>query len=172
MVLGSASGTSSHASVGSSVDGLSKNAVLEDGIVGDNSSGQVVGHALADIKNSLKLSVGIFGNNLEGSEKLSRQQHSLLFALEVLEWNIDASGLPSSIAVRDSVVLERVTTEDNFSAIELKDSIHMLLDLGVVPGEDGSNGQVLKGAFSSLVLHLLEKTSLTPVSVHEHDRLG
>lgn len=172
MVLGSTGGARSPALVGSSVDSLSEDLIGEDGVVRDNSGGQVVRDALADIKNLLKLSVAIFSNNLERSEELGSQQGSLLGRLEVLERNKDASGLPSSIAFGNGVVLEGSATEENFSAIELKDGIHVLLDLIVIPGEDRSDSQVLKVAAFSLGLHFVEKTSLSPVSVHEHDRLG
>ena len=172
MVLGCASCACAHALVRSSVDSFSEDLIREDGVVRDNSSGQVMRRALTNIKNGINLGIGVLSHNLERSEKLSREQLALLLRLEVLERHEDASGLPCTVLLRDGVLLERSTTEDDLGALELKDGIKVSLNLIVVPRQDGSNREVVKAALSGLVLHLLKEASLSPVAVHEHHRLG
>ena len=119
MVLRGTSRAGSPSAVGSSIDGGSENLVREDGIVGHNSCGQVMRDALTDVEHLVNLSVAVLSHNLEWSEQLSRQQLSLLVRSEMLQGHEDSRGLPGSIALGDRVILERSTSEDNFSTFEL-----------------------------------------------------
>ena len=105
--------------VGSSIDGVTKDVVGEDGVVRDDSSCQVVRNALTDVKNGLDLTVAILRNNLERSEQLSCQKLSLLLTTEVLQRDINCSWLPCAIFLWDRVVLQRSASEKDLSAVEL-----------------------------------------------------
>ena len=157
--------------VGSSIDGVTKDVVGEDGVVRDDSSCQVVRNALADVKNGLDLTVAVLRNNLERSEQLSCQKLSLLLTTEVLQRDINCSWLPCAIFLWDRVVLQRSASEKDLSAVELKNGIDVGLDGFVVPGENRANSKVLEAAFLCLFLHLLHEASLAPIAMHEHDGL-
>lgn len=73
MVLRSTSRASPQSLVGSSVDSLSEDFVSEDGVVRDNSSGQVVRNRLADVQDLVELRISVLSHDLEWSEKLSCQ---------------------------------------------------------------------------------------------------
>lgn len=60
----------------------------------------------------------------------------------MLERHKDTGGLPGTITFRDGVVLEGYSTEENLSSVKLKDGIHMLLDLFIIPGENWADCKV------------------------------
>lgn len=172
MVLRSASCASPPSLVGRTIDGLTDDSVAEVSVIRDNSSSQVVGNALTDVKHSVDLRVCILSHDLERSEQLCSDQLALALLAEVLKWHIDSSWLPSAVALGDRVALERSASENDLSAVEFQNGIEVGFDLLVVPGQDWANREVLKASSCCLLLHLLEKPSASPVSVHEHDRLG
>lgn len=124
-------------------------------------------HALQDVNDRVLLSIGVLCNDLEWSEELCGQQLAFLGRLEMLERHEDSSGLPGAIALRNGVILERSSSEKDFSTVKLKNRVQVSLDALVVPREHWANSQVLEAPPSCLRLHLVEKSSLPPVAVHE-----
>ena len=129
-------------------------------------------NAFADIEHGVDLGIPILRHDLERSEQLGRQELSLPLAAEVLEGHEDGRGLPSAVTRWNGVALERSTSKENLSAIQLKNSINVRLDCFVGPSEDWPDRQVLQASLLRLLPHLLQQASLPPVAVHEHDRLG
>ena len=71
----------------------------------------MVGNRLENFKDVINLGVSVLGHNLEGSEKLSGQQLSLLFSSEVLEGNKDGGGFEGAVTFWNLVVFERVAAK-------------------------------------------------------------
>ena len=75
--------------------------------------------ALADVYYLISLRIAILSHYLEWSEKLSGNKLSLLDLTEVLEGYKDACGLPSAVTVGNRVVLQRLSSKYDLSAIKL-----------------------------------------------------
>lgn len=92
MILGGSRCARPHSMVGSPVDRFAKDTLSEEYVIGDDSGGQVMWEGLEDFQNGIDLRVAIFAHNLEGSEKFSCQQLSLLSTSEVFKGHENGGG--------------------------------------------------------------------------------
>lgn len=68
MILRSSSGPGAISSVGDSIDGLSKHAIQEEHVVGDNSCSQMVWEIVTALDNSVNVLITIRNDELERTE--------------------------------------------------------------------------------------------------------
>lgn len=93
-------------------------------------------NALQNINNLLKLATAVFSHHLEWAEDFGGQKLLFLRSTEMLEGNEDCCRLPRSVLGGDRVVLQGVTTKQDFGSIKLEDGILMRLDALVGPAKD------------------------------------
>lgn len=86
--------------------------------------------------------------------------------------NVDGSWVVRTILSWDRVVGQRHATPQKLGSIKFQNGINVSLDSFVVPGQNGSNSKILEVSLGGLTLHCLKDIGLSPVSVHEEDRLG
>lgn len=117
-----------------SIDRFAKDSLREKHVVGNNSGREMVRNRFEHFEDIIDLRVSVLGHNLEGSEKLSRQQLPLLSSPEVFEGNKDGSGFEGAVTFWNLVIFERIAAKEDFSSLKFENGIQMLLDSLVVPG--------------------------------------
>jgi hypothetical protein len=122
-----------------------------------------------NFENSFLLAIGVFSHNLEGSKKLGGEKIEFSFSTEVLQGYIDGGWFPGSILRRNLVILQRLSSEQNFSSVKFQNCVHMGLNLSVIPRNNRTASQVLETTLGCLHGHFLNKVSFCPVFVHEHN---
>ena len=84
----------------------------------------------------------------------------------------DGCRLIGPILFRDGMICQRLSSKQNLSSIKFKYIADMFANLFVIPGENGSDSQVLKVSLLCLLLDNVQEFSFPPVPVHEKNRLS
>lgn len=93
MVLWSTSCSSLDTSVGSAVDSVGEDIILELNVLRDNSSGEVVRSGVDDFEDFVNVIVTIGNDDLEWTKDFSGEDFELLFVvgLDSVDWDLNSS---------------------------------------------------------------------------------
>mmetsp|Transcript_6085 Transcript_6085/g.16878 ORF Transcript_6085/g.16878 Transcript_6085/m.16878 type:complete len:215 (+) Transcript_6085:199-843(+) len=173
MILRCSCCSRSEASICRAIASVGKHFVAEENVVGYQRSRQMRTHPLARLQHFWQLVIRKLRDDLEGTKYfLGHQLERLLVLKHTLNRNEHCSWLKGPIAGRDRMLLERVSTKQDFGLLQLKEVADVALNFLVGHRKYGPYCQVFQvSSGCSLLYQFDERCLVVPVFVHEKDAL-
>lgn len=172
VVLRRARGAGSHAHVGGAHVGASQHLALEGLVVAGHAEGQTMRHALQQFQHQPHLVVAVLEYDLRRREELFGDDPEDVVVLHGLDRRQHGRGLERAVALRNGVVDQRLTTEQQPGVRNVQQCLHVAVHLVVVHSQHRADGQVVESAAHGQLLSQLQVATAAPVGVRQGQGFG